>query len=332
MRLGEVGEFNFIDRIAALTGHSGAEVLVGIGDDAAVLDTGSPEKLIVTTDAMVEGVHFRTEWLTYEEIGWRAMAACLSDIAAMGARPVATFASVALPADLDADLALDLTRGLAKCAEACGTALVGGDCAASPQRIFIDVMAVGTAKEPWLRSGAQPGDVLMVTGCLGDAAAAVAMLSNGQQRDAIAGHLLNSFVRPGPRLREAATLAESEIVRAALDISDGLVQDAGHLAKQSNLGIRINSQTVPISDNCRQAALALDCDALQWGLAGGEDFELLLAMSEDGAEEAAQLLRDGCGTNLTVIGQIVEGDGVTVLDANGQEIPVPRAGWDHFGE
>ncbi len=330
MRLGEVGEFNFIDSIARLAGCPAAPVLVGIGDDAAVLDVGSAQKLVVTTDAMVQGVHFRRDWLAPHQIGWRAMAACLSDIAAMGAQPTAVFASVALPADLDSEYALDIVRGLADCARRFDTTLAGGDCTVSPALIFIDTVAIGTTPQPWLRSQARPGDVLMVTGSLGDAAAAVALLSSGRCPDDIPPPLLERFARPLPRLREASILSARGLVNAALDISDGLVQDAGHMATQSGVAIRLESAAVPISDICRAAAAELGHDPLSWALAGGEDFELLLAVPAHRVAEAQQLLSDHCETSLTPVGAVASGCGVTVLDADGQQLALDRSGWDHF--
>lgn len=332
MRLAELGEFGFIERIAKLVGAPQAPVEVGIGDDAAVLKLAAAEYLLVTTDVLVEDVHFRRQWLTAGQIGARVACAGLSDIAAMGGEPVAAFVSAAWPPTLEVAAAEDLMVGLAEVVGQYGAVLAGGDTTASPQGIFIDVIILGTTPQPWLRSGAQPGDILMVTGSLGEAAAALALLQAGHVTDASAlpQALARRFASPTPRLAVVKALAARNAVKAAIDISDGLVQDAGHLSERSRVAVILESARVPISPICRQTAQQLGQDPVQWALTSGEEYELLLAVSPDLAEQAAELVAEQAGTILTQIGSITEGEGVTVLDESGKPMEVTSSGWDHF--
>jgi len=332
MLLSELGEFGFIDRIAArASGHP--QVLVGIGDDAAVLDLGGPELTVVTTDAHFEGRHFSLEHMSPAEVGWRAGAAALSDIAAMGARPVAVFCSCALPADWPAERAEELLGGLRSAAESVSAVLAGGDMISNRQ-VALDVVVVGSVPrgQELLRSGARPGQVLAVTGTLGATGAALALLQAGgpDALTAAPGAVRERFVRPEPRIVAGRALAASGRVAAAMDISDGLVQDAGHIAGRSGVGITIEAARVPIAEGCADVAGDLGADAIAWALTGGEDFELLIALDRDQVEPLAAMAAVA-EIGLTVVGSIEEGEGVRVLDANGREMELPRGGWDHFG-
>ena len=334
MRLEELGEFSLIDRIAALTAEPSSVVRAGIGDDAAVLELAGDERLLVTTDAFVEDVHFRRQWLTPTQIGARAAGAALSDIAAMGGRPIAVLVSAGWPPSLDVAAAQQLIDGLAQVGGRYGAALAGGDTAASPGGIFIDVIVIGTVRQPWLRSTAQPGDVLLVTGSLGEAAAALALLQSEVVADAAAlpVALRERFANPTPRLAVAEALAELGAVTAAIDISDGLVQDAGHLARSSRAAITIEADRLPISPPARRAAQQLGADPLQWALTSGEEYELLLTVAPDLVQQAAELVADKGGTTLTPIGQVSQGEGVVVLDESGEPLELPTSGWNHFGQ
>lgn len=334
MLLRDVGEFGFIERIARRARARATEdprVVVGIGDDAALLDLGGPELLAVTTDAMLEGQHFRLDWLAPEQIGERATSGALSDLAAMGAEPVAVFGTVGLPPDWPVEGADALMDGIAQAASAVGATLAGGDVTASA-RVLVDLTAVGTVPrgEQLLRSGARPGQVLAVTGALGGAAAAVALLSvAGPEALADFPALAQRFAHPEPRVRTGRAIAAAGLASAAIDISDGPAQDAGHIAERSGVRAVIEAARVPIAEGCAQVARRIGGDALTYALAGGEDFELLLALDEDRLP-ALQALEAVAEVGLTMVGRVEEGVGVVVLDADGQEIDLPRGGWDHF--
>ncbi len=351
MLLQDLGEFGFIEQIAEIA-EGDPRLVVGIGDDAAVLDLGGPDLTVVTTDVMLEGRHFSLDWLSPGEVGWRAGAAALSDLAAMGARPVAVFASAGLPAAWPAEQGRALVSGLMDVARSVGATLAGGDCAANEQ-VVLDVIALGTVPrgQQLLRSGARPGQVVAVTGALGAPGAAVALLKDRALKraghppsprlrrteasgpsfgsDERLGPLRERFAHPQPRIAAGRRLAASGLVSGALDISDGLVADAGHLAERSGVAIIIEAEQVPVAEGCQAAAETLGVDPVTWALTGGEDFELLVALAEQDLSDLLELdpVR---AIGLTVVGRVEDGEGVTVLDRNGQPMHLSSGGWDHF--
>ena len=321
-KLVEMGEFGFIRALASEIACDDPDVLLGIGDDCALVRLGGA-LWAVTTDAMLEGRHFRRDWLTPQQIGARAMTAGLSDVAAMGARPRFAFTSLALPPQWEAEDALQLARGLAEQARRYGVCLLGGDTVAAHEHALVDVVVLGEcAARVWRRDTARVGDVLCVTGTLGDCAAALAARTAG-----VAAPLTwEAYASPQPRVPETAAWQRLEAITAALDVSDGLVQDAGHLCERSSVGIRIEAARVPTSDGARRTAEALGTNPLPWALGGGEDFELLFTA----AAGQVAALQGSVETPVTVIGEVVPGDAVEVLDEDGRVVPVLSRGWDHF--
>jgi len=262
VRLDELGEFGLIARLAEAVGAGRGPVIVGIGDDAAVLEAPSAGYLLVTTDACLEGQHFLRQWLTARQIGWRATAAALSDIAAMGGEALAVFVSAGLPPTEEVAFAEQLLSAVHEAATEHGATLAGGDTCASPDRIFLDVVAVGQAQQPWLRSTAQPGDVLLVTGTLGEVSAALHLLESGQAQDVdgLPPALRDRFVRPTLQFAVARCLQQLSQPPCAIDISDGLVQDAGHIAEASGVALTIEASQVPLAESCREVAAEADAD------------------------------------------------------------------------
>jgi len=331
VRLDELGEFGLIARISETVGVDSKPVVVGIGDDAAVLETPSAGYLLVTTDACIEGQHFRRQWLTARQIGWRATAAALSDIAAMGGEALAVFVSAGLPPTEQVAFAEQLLSAVHEAAAEHGATLAGGDTCASPDRIYLDVVAVGQAQQPWLRSTAQPGDVLLVTGTLGEVSAALHLLESGQTQDVdgLSPALRQRFARPTPRFAVARCLQQLPQPPCAIDISDGLVQDAAHIAEASAVALTIKADRLPVADACRKIATEAGADPLRWALTGGEEYELLLALPRSLVEQARTLVEPE-GVELTEIGFVTTGEGVTAVDDDGSEIELDRGGWDHF--
>jgi thiamine-monophosphate kinase len=322
MRLSELGEFGFIARLAAPLECADPAVLIGLGDDCAVVAVGDT-RWVITTDAMAEGRHFRLDWLTPRQVGARAMAAALSDIAAMGARPRFAFTTLAVPGSWEAQAALDLAGGLADTARTYGACLLGGDTVAAPDASWLDVVVIGEAgRTLWRRDAAQVGQVVCVTGALGGSAAALA----GKLAGLTDIPCWARFAAPTPRLVEAQALQAVGGVTGGLDISDGLVQDAGHLCERSGVGILLHVEAIPVDPGAVAVGKALGQDSLPWALGGGEDFELLLTADST----AAAQLQVALAVPLTVIGEVVAGDHVALVDAQGHELPVGRGGWDHF--
>lgn len=304
------------------------EMRVPPGDDAAVVSLLPGEDLVIATDATVEDVHFRREWMSWEAVGWRAATAGLSDLAAMAARPVGILVSLLLPPELERGVATALATGVGGSLRAEGAGLLGGDTSRSPGPVVLDVVAVGGARVPVSRSGARTGDELWVTGRLGGAAAAVSDLRRGLEPDPGARRRLE---RPRPRLREARWLHEREGLRAAIDLSDGLAGDARHLAAASRLALDVEVDAVPLHPSLeawprREAALRL-------ALGGGEDYELLVAAPPGRLASLREEFEDAFGLPLTRIGTAREGEGVRWSGAGIGEGPGGLellSGFDHF--
>jgi thiamine-monophosphate kinase len=333
IRLGPGAEFDLIrsllERDASLrerleTAAPGTgSVLVGPGDDCAVVYGPG---IALSVDLSIEGVHFRREWLEPPEIGWRATAAALSDLAAVAAEPVGILVALGLPRAAEAD-AGGLMTGVSEVAATYGAVLLGGDVSRSHGPIVIDIVAVGRTGAPILRSGVRPGDAICVTGHLGGAAAAVAAWERGREPDPVARA---AFARPHPRLAEARWLAERGALHAAIDLSDGLAGDAGHLASASNVRILLDLAAVPI----HPAALGRDADraaGLALALGGGDDYELCFAGPADTCAELADAFRREFDAALTRVGEAEPGEGLFAREGQGAEPrPLSSGGYSHI--
>ena len=295
------GEFELIARLAALFGAPPDGL--GIGDDAATWPTGGGTVAVATTDMLVEGVHFRLDWTSPEDLGWKALAVNLSDLAAMGARPGRALVSIAVDAPRRR-LVLDVARGLHSLAERTGTRVVGGDTVRSPGPLVINVTLVGEADAVRVlrRDAARAGDLIAVTGVLGASSAALALLSEGHAaHDLAAAPLLAAHHRPFPRLAAGLLLA-SRGVRCAIDISDGLASEALHVARAGGVGIEIDVGRVPLSP----AAVRLlgERRSRELALTGGEDYELLFTFAPGLLDELTSVLAGDGG--LTVLGEVTD--------------------------
>jgi thiamine-monophosphate kinase len=313
--LGPGAEFDVIRSVLRDATAPGAMVALGAGDDCALLRSGDAY-LAVTVDLFVEGVHFMSSWGCAEEIGGRAARAAISDLAAMAAEPAAILVSLSAPAGEGPELAERIGAGCRDAAEALDASLIGGDLSRGGPGLALDVAAVGYVEEPLLRSGARPGDEIWVTGRLGAAAAAVGAWKAGLS---VADEWRERFWNPTPRVREARWLAERG-ASAAIDLSDGLLADAGHIAAASGVGLEIDYEAVP-------AASGVHAEA---ALGGGEDYELLVAVP-DGilSAEATTEFERAFAIPLTRVGRAVSGTGVRVF-RDGVEVQVASRGFDHF--
>ncbi len=332
MDLQELGEFGLIDRIRQAVTTGPDRVLTGIGDDTAVIEMPGPMVLLVGTDAMIEGRHFRLDWMSPHDIGTRAAAACMSDIAAMGGRIIAIFASICFPDDWTVQQADGLISGINSLAAKFDISLAGGDTSATDNGLFIDIIALGEVEREgvWRRDRARAGDRVFVTNTLGDPAAALALLAHsGPEAAKDYPGLFEALLSPTPRLREVTGLAATGAVNSCIDISDGLVQDVGHIADASDLGIEMHASQLPISDELQACARELDRDALIWAASGGEDFELLFTADPDAAGNILGTT-ETTGTPITEIGRVTEDGGVRVIDDSGSNIDIPTGGWEHF--
>jgi thiamine-monophosphate kinase len=336
LTVADVGEFGLIERLqrrldqAAIRPAAG-EVRRAIGDDAALLAPPPGTELVATIDGLVEEVHFRRDWSKPEDLGWKSLAVNLSDLGAMGARPLAALVSLALPPDTAVSWIDRLYQGLAECGARYGCAVAGGDTVRSPRGIAISVAALGTVPSgrAVLRSGASVGDLVCVTGVLGDSGAALALLGRGGRVPPRYRPVIEWHVRPAPPVRAGAALAETGLATAMMDLSDGLASDLRHIAKASGVGARIDARRLPISDAARLAAADLGVDPVEWALHGGEDYQLLFTVPRERFPDVPPALGP-LGVAATIIGEVTR-RGVTVLDGEGRPRPLRPAGFAHFG-
>jgi thiamine-monophosphate kinase len=317
--LGPGGEF---DRLRAVFARLGSRAS-GIGDDAAIV-TVDGVRLALSCDLVVEGRHFRRDWLTPEEIGWRACAAALSDLAAMAATPLGVLAAVGVPEGSEGAFLEEMMEGVGQAAMFAGASVWGGDLVQAPV-VTVDITVVGRAERPVRRRGARPGDRVWVTGSLGAPAAAVAAWEAGESPHPA---LRARFARPVPRVAEAAWLRDRGAT-AMLDVSDGLVGDAGHLAAASGVGVVIEAERVPVHGGVAAVDPSIPRSAdPSIALRGGEEYELLVTLPPAfGDGEARWFVRE-FELPLTCVGEVREGAGVTVLrDGHPWDI---GGGFSHF--
>ncbi len=326
--LRETGENGLLARFRALAaGGLTAGVVLGPGDDTAVLRVPADRLALLTCDMMAEGVHFRRDWATPWQIGWKAMAQNISDIAAMGGEPGFAVASVSLPGTVGTEFAEQLAQGLLAAATAHGAALVGGDLVGSTGPITVDVSLLGWVEESRLlrRGGARPGDALLVTGALGASAAGLQMLLRGNpdRDDPLVQQALAAHFTPQPRTKEGRAIAATGRASAMMDLSDGLATDLPRLCAESGVGARVQAEWVPIAP----AAAALGEEAL--AVRGGEDYELLFTCPPEAVEEIRAALLTAGGVPAQVIGEITAERAIILREAEGRERPWGR-GFDHF--
>lgn len=311
MGVSEIGEFGLVARITARLGTD-PPALLGPGDDAAVV--AAPDgRVVVSTDALVAGRHFRRDWTSAVDVGHRAAAANLADIAAMGATPTALLVALCTPPDLEISWAEGLADGLAAEAARVGACVVGGDITASPT-LTVAVTALGDLRggAPVTRAGARPGDMLALTGRIGYAAAGYTVLSRGFRSPKL---LVDAYRRP--QVPYAAGPAAARLgATAMIDVSDGLLADLGHISEASGVGIDVRRDTFPLPNQMRNAAEALGVDPYDWILIGGDDHALAATFPND------TLLPD----DWLIIGEVVAGATVTV-DGKPHHGPT---GWDHL--
>jgi thiamine-monophosphate kinase len=324
----ELGEFGLIERLRRALGEPRDERLIaGIGDDAAVWRAAGGFA-VATTDTLVAGVHFLPGQVAWRDVGWKALAVNVSDVAAMGAQPSFALVTLCVPPSTAVEDIDGLYAGLRECAVAYGVTVAGGDVVSSPV-LSITVALSGDAGArgdgtPALlrRDGALAGDAVAVSGPLGGSAGGLRALTEGAGRTDAVERLIARHMRPRPRV-DAGRAAVSAGAACAIDISDGLAQDLGHVCEASELGADLWLPRVPLDDAL--VAVYPD-DAPAMTVTGGEDYELIIVAPEDVLRRAEVML----GTPLSVIGVMREGAGVRVIDAAGREVALKMSGWDHL--
>ena len=329
----ELGEFGLIERIQEGCLVEPKRVIKGIGDDAAVLPYHPGYLLLVSTDMLVENIHFTCETATPWEIGYKAVAVNVSDIAAMAGVPGEIVISIGLPPQAKVEFVDELYQGIKECCRSFGINIIGGDTVASPKAIVINITILGKVETEKVlyRSTARPGDLLLVTGDLGGSAAGLDLLLDPRPLNAeLANQLKERHLRPLPRVKEARVATEIPGLTAADDISDGLATEIREVAKASNVGALIYAERIPLSPGLKEVAEVYGKSPLDYALFGGEDFELLWTCRPEAAERISQEVKRVCGTPVTVIGEIVPPEEGLKLLYQGQKIPLPAGGYNHF--
>lgn len=300
-----------------------------IGDDAAVWQPSRSHRSVITSDSLVENRHFRRDTMTLHDVGWRAMAANLSDLAAMGARPVLCTVALGIPPGFSGQDLTQLYRGMLSVAAAHGCAIAGGDTTRSSE-LVISISAVGEVRPSNLkgRGGALPGDVLAVTGPLGASRAGLHLADNSSMMSGeLAQEALRAHRTPEPRVREGAWLAASANVHAMMDVSDGLSTDLARLCASSQCAALVDR--VPVAESARAAARARGEEEQAYALSGGEDFELLVAVNARAFRYVSERFEKRFGKPLYAVGRVREGRGTYVRNGTAEE-PLLPSGWDPF--
>ncbi len=325
-----MNEDELVAAIAALTGNA-THVLIGIGDDAAVWQPSRSRRSVISSDMLVEDVHFSRAWMSPDDIGWRAMAANLSDLAAMGARPRLGTVALGVSPAWTTDALLACYAGMARCARAFGLDIAGGDLSRAPVlTIAVSVVGDVRATQCKTRAGARPGDVFATTAPLGASRAGLDVARGAVKlEEPLAARALAAHRTPQPRLAQGRWLGASAHVRAMMDCSDGLSTDLARMARASGVGAHI--ERVPVAETAAAAAAALGIDPAAYALAGGEDFELLVAVEPRAFEHVSRRFRARFGHPLERLGT-ARADENLVMVNQGREEPIARTGWDHFSQ
>lgn len=330
MKLSDIGEFRVISSIRSDLKDFQKEVIVGLGDDTAAIKVSGEKLLLFTSDSLVEDVHFKWDYTSPFQVGWKALVVNISDVAAVGGNPTHCLVSLALPSDTERNLVREVYRGLKKAASKYRVGIVGGDTVRAPSFI-ITVSLLGEVKREniVLRSGAKPGDLIYVTGQLGSSGAGLACLKapNWKVKPEIRQFLIKKHLMLSPRLVEGQKIASSQIATSMIDLSDGLASDLHRLAEESKVGAVLWEDEFPTALATEQLAKVMGKSLLEWILYGGEDYELLFAVPPNKKEKLRQTL----GFPHTLIGEIVDRDqGIYLKKRGGNRTKIEDRGYNHF--
>ncbi len=334
MELSELGEFGLIERIAVGGIVRSEEGLVGIGDDCAVIPQEGADDLLVTTDLLVEDIHFLRKETTPRQLGRKSIAVNVSDIAACGGRPREAIVSVALPSDIDVAFCDELFAGMKEQAHRWEVNIIGGDTTRSLHSLMISVAVIGRVPsgKAILRSGAREGDLVCVTGNLGDAAAGLDLVLNHPDLKEEYPALVEALHNPTPHVPEGHVIGDFGHVTAMIDVSDGLAADLGHICTASKVGARLYADKLPKSTELREYANAVGKDVQELAAVGGDDYVLLFSCSPDHVGPLANALAEQCRRPIHQIGVLTAGLGIELILPNGSKRELSRSGWDHFSK
>lgn len=327
MYISDIGETELIRRIKSLIDKSRKKALVGIGDDAAVVKGRDNYLCLFTTDTLVENVHFRWEFINPYQLGWKALAVNISDVAAMGGYPTFALVTLGLPAKTLFSTVEDVYRGIKDLSSKMSVEIIGGDMVHS-SIFFITISLLGEVESQRviLRSGARPGNTIYITGDIGAAATGFICLNN---KDVLLKPQIREFLEkrhlmPFPRLKEAREISEKKLATAMIDTSDGLSSDLYHILEESEVGAELWEDKFPLASETKEALSKLNRSFLDIALQGGEDYQLLFTVPSD--KDVEKIL----DFPVTMIGRIVEEEGLWLVDKKGGRKKLHPGGWDHF--
>ena len=335
--LKQLGEFGLIERLRSRLNTRSPRVKKGIGDDCAVFSTHPNTVQLTSTDALIESIHFDLKTISPKQLGRKAMAVNISDIAAMGGTPYLALISLGLPPSTSTEFIDKLYSGLQTICDSHKIELAGGDTVASPKHLFINVCVLGEAyrNRVFYRTGAKPGDQVFVTGNLGDSAMGFRILMAKNKNFGTAKHknaLIKKHLEPIPRVKESNLLAKSRLkVTSMIDISDGLTQDLGHLCAKDNLGANLYENSLPVSEALYNVCLQKRYDPTTWALQGGEDYELLFTIKPEDVKYLKRLFLKA-NTFVSHIAEITNSPKKIMLTKkNGSKVSLePATGFNHF--
>ena len=333
----DIGEFGLIRRIGDLVNKEGVRserVTLGIGDDTASFVPRPGYELLVTCDCVVEGRHYLPGRISPLDLGRRAMMLNISDIGAMGGTPLYALISLGLKADILVQDVEEMYRGFLMELNPFGASIIGGNLTRSGNGMFIDITLIGEVEQGKgvRRSGARPGDVILVTGYPGQAAAGLQLLLDAPADSQILGHpLVKIYTNPSHRARVGEATAKTGRVTAMIDTSDGFLGDLGHICEESGVGAELIKERLPVSDDLRKAALMLHQDPYDFCLGDSDDYELVITCRPQDAALLHSVVSQCCLVLMTEVGKITDAAGkITLLLPDGERRPVKRSGWDHF--
>ena len=326
-KLKDVGEFGLIDLIRKRVFASDRRVPVNVGDDAAIIRSSPSRFSVFTTDTLVERIHFDLSYFTFEEVGWKAMAANLSDIAAMGGLPKFALVTVGLPKSTRVEDVLDIYKGASKIARKHQCKIIGGDTTLVPKDLIVSIALLGEVEKRNLvtRAGAKRGDLVCVTGTLGESLAGLESLKREGRRKR---SLIRKHLKPEPRIDQARVLVRSLKVNSMIDISDGLSSELFHLTEESRLGALVREENIPISSKCLRPVSRQKSSPLELALTSGEEYELLFTVDRSNRSKIDRVRRK---VDFSVIGEMVERRrGVELIGKSGISRALSRTGFVHF--
>ncbi|MCD6389167.1 MAG: thiamine-phosphate kinase [Desulfobulbaceae bacterium] len=324
-------ERNFIKQIEALTPASIDGLIKGIGDDCAVLAKSRDQATLLTTDTLIESVHFDPAWHPPYLLGRKAAAVNISDIAAMGGQPLFALLSVGVPAATEEDWLDQFMTGFQSMLEEHNIILIGGDTVSSPALMFsVTVIGEMETEKVLYRSGARQDDLIWVSGPLGEAAAGLEICRSHKKEYGRWPSLVKAHLDPKPGVKLGRILAKSDMVNSMMDVSDGIATDLAHICTASSTGAEIRAEDIPFSESLLQAAPTLHLNPLSLALRGGEDYQLIFTSSPEHATSLPRLVRDQTGGEIFSIGRITSGQGVTLLD-NDRRKDISFQGYEHGG-